>query len=64
MPKTHLAYGPVYNKRVPCNGPISPVDGEDAIDWTSCMVFKCIYGCERTSIPYELLKYHLVEECP
>ena len=64
MPKTHLAYGPVYSKRVPCNGPISPVDGEDAIDWTSCMVFKCIYGCERTSIPYELLKYHLVEECP
>jgi hypothetical protein len=59
-----MIHGPTFSKRAICLGPVQSIYGEDASDWTTCMVFKCIYGCERTCIPYELLENHLLNECP
>ena len=64
MPLPHKVHGTVFAKRAECKGPVQDLYGEDADDWSSCMVFKCIYGCDRISIPYNLLENHVVNECP
>ena len=63
-PQTHMVHGSTFSKRAICQGPVQSIYGEDASDWTTCMVFKCVYGCDRTCIPYELLENHLLNECP
>jgi len=64
VPMTHLIHGATFSKRQKCVGPAQLIYGSDQEDWTSCMVFKCVYGCDRSCIPYELLEYHIQNECP
>ena len=64
VPNPHLIPGAVFEKRVLCTGPVQMIFGEDAEEWRDCMVFKCVYGCDRTCLPYQLLENHVLNECP
>ena len=63
-PIPHRVYGPVFAERPFCDGVLQSLSAEDFNEWRACMVFKCVYGCSQSCIPYELLENHIQMDCP
>ena len=58
LAKPHWTAGSEFKLRKMCDGPVGELTAEEQELWSNSMVFKCIYRCGDSAIPYAEFEEH------